>query len=404
MLTHDRLAQGLLAALRAQEFTAVIDPLDGGRPLRQPPSIDLAVVAFPRDAEPVAANVLLSRDHPDGLVAPLPADGGPQQQIGYLADLQDDSGLSIAWQPGADWDALPWKRLHGSGPRFVAPYPASLLKLMLAVGVARFADLDRLTLDERWAYQGQVRPVRAWVFDMLAVSCNRSTSALVALAHARALLDDEARGPHALHRLFAELELPTLRVAGTQPDGGWGNAAGAGVGRIQMTAWDSVRLLWWLEAGHDTPAPRWRGAQAWRLSPGSRAALLEGLTGQGLDVVLSSSALAGVPGWRPGIPNALHGAWRRPDGGAQVGDYEFPPLPPLPPPELQFAHKIGSTENYASDAGIVRGLAPWRRHYLVAMQSNLGKRYAPHPVCAGPWALPALGAAIDALLKKELEA
>jgi hypothetical protein len=401
MNSHDRLAQGLLAAVRAQDFGATPDPVDGGHTLRHFPSIDLAVVAFPASGAAVAANVLFSRDHPQGLVAPLPPDFGAQRWIAYLADRQRDDGVSEAWLPESDWSQLPFQALLGEGPRFVAPYPASLLKLMLAVGIARWVDLGHAQLDESWGHAGQRRPLRAWLFDMLAVSCNTATSALVALAHARGLLADERRQPHALHRLFAELGLPTLRFANTTADGGWGNAAGSGVGQIQMTAWDTVRLLWWLDP--DASSCPWLPASVWQLQAASREALLAGLREQGLDIVLSSGALAGVAGYRPGIPNRLQAHWRRSDGCAQVGDYLFPAAPLQPAPEVSFLHKIGNTENYASDAGIVRGIAPWRRHYLVALQTNLGKRYAPQPACAGPWSLPALGALVDDLMKELLE-
>jgi hypothetical protein len=56
-----------------------------------------------------------------------------------------------------------------------------------------------------------------------------------------------------------------------------------------------------------------------------------------------------------------------------------------------FAHKTGNTDNYASDAGIVRS---GDTHYIVALLSSLGKRYAPHERCATTWRLPALGAAV----------
>lgn len=400
MLSHESLAQALLDAVRAQDFAATPDPLNGGRPLREPPSLDLAVIAFPPGAVPVAANVLFSREHPEGLIAPPPAGHGAQTAIGYLADALDADGLSIAWQPGADWKAMAWRPLHGQGPRFVAPYPASLIKLMLAVGLAHWVDLGRIRLDERWGHAGHTRPVRAWAFDMLAVSCNNATSALVALAHARGLLDSERSGPHALHRLFERLGLPTLRFASTQTDGGWGNAAGAGVGQLQMTAWDTVRLLWWLDP--DSPPCPWLDAAAPRLQPASREALLAGLRGQGLDIVLSSANLSGLPGWRRGIPNALLPAWRQADGSVEVGDYRYP-AGPQPAAEVLYAHKIGNTENYAADAGIVRALRAQGRHYLIALTSNLGQRYAPQPGCAGPWGLAGLGAAVDAFLKAALE-
>ena len=44
-----------------------------------------------------------------------------------------------------------------------------------------------------------------------------------------------------LHGLLAASGLHTLRLANTKPDGGWLNRDGAGVGQLQMTAWDTVR-------------------------------------------------------------------------------------------------------------------------------------------------------------------
>ncbi len=405
MLSCDALAQGLLAAVRAQDFGATPDPMNGGLPIRHFPSLDLAVIAFPTGSEPVAANVLFSREHPSGLVAPACAGFGAQAGIHYQADLQDLDGNSIAWRPEADWSKLPFRHLHGAGPRFVAPYPASLLKLVLAVGVARWVDLGHGALDEPFAYEHELRPLRHCLFDMLAVSCNRATSALVAWGHQRGLLGPESeQEPHALHEMMAELGLPTLRFANTQANGGWGNAAGAGVGQIQMTAWDSARLLWWLDAS--APACPWLPSSAWRLQASSHAALMLGLEEQGLDIVLSSGSLAGVPGAQPGIPSGLRPQWLQADGSARVGEYNFPASEQAgeqSTAEVRFAHKIGNTENYSSDAGIVQALAPGRRHYIVALTSNLGSRYCPNDVGASTWRLPQLGAAIDALMKQHLE-
>jgi beta-lactamase class A len=82
--------------------------------------------------------------------------------------------------------------------------------------------------------------------------------------------------------------------------------------------------------------------------------------------VLSSGRQRGLPGWVPGLPDAP-----------------------------AFAHKTGSTDNYAADAGVVKSGG---RHYAVAVLTSLGRRFAPHEGCATTWRLPALGAAIDALL------
>jgi len=265
------------------------------------------------------------------------------------------------------------------------PYPASLLKLMVAVGVALGVDAGRFDWPARF------------VEDMIVASDNDTTTTLVALLHRAGLVD-------ALHARFAACGLATLRLDGTQPDGGWGNRAGAGVGRIQMTAWDTARLLWLLDA--DAPRAPWLAPGVQLVSDASRDRLRGWLDGQGLHEILSSTALAGVPGWVRGLPAAMPAHWIAADGSAQVGDERYPPdiRPANATAEVRFAHKTGTTENYGSDAGIVNGLAPRRRHYIVALISNLGARYAPREPCATTWKLPALGAAVDAVMAARLEA
>jgi beta-lactamase class A len=67
------------------------------------------------------------------------------------------------------------------------------------------------------------------------------------------------------------------------------------------------------------------------------------------------------------------------------------------PDAPRFAHKTGTTDNYASDAGIVHADGA---HYLVAVLSSLGRRYAAHEGCATTWRLPALGGALRGLLER----
>lgn len=359
-MTHQELAELLRSAVLAQDFGATRDPLNGGQVLRHSfPSIDLAVACFPAGGAPVFANVLFSREHPLGLVADMGARAGAVSNIRFLADQQDAQGRSIAWLPEADWQRLHWLPLQGdSGPRVVAPYPASLLKLMVLVGLAWLIDQGRSSWDEMLSFEGQRRSLRDWALDMTAISCNTATSALVMHLHAIGAIRRDAQGEchNEVQQLFARLGLPTLRLVNTRPDGGWGNAAGAGVGQLQMTAWDTVRLLWWLDP--DAPAAPWLPAHAPRLSAESRGQVLRALAAQTLCVLMPESLAT----------------------------------------ELCFAHKTGTTENYAADAGIVRAMAPQRRHYLIAMLSNLGSRYG-----APAARLTALGAAIDAALKQWLE-
>lgn len=382
------LAQALRQAVLAQRFEDTPDAMRQGAPLRHFPSLDLAVVAFPRRATPVWANLLFSREHPQGVIAATAAGAGAVQNIHYLADQRNAASDSFLWFPDSDWSRTEFQTLAGRGPqRFVAPYPASLLKLMVAVGVALGVDRGRFD----WP--------ALLVEDMLVASSNDATTTLVALLHRHALVEP-------LHQHFAALGLTTLRLRGTRADGGWGNGAGAGVGQIQMTAWDTARLLWLLDA--DAPPASWLRPDRQLVSVASRARLRGWLEGQGLHEILSSAALAGVPGWVPGLPARLPAHWIAADGSVQVGEESYPAdvRAANAAATLRFAHKTGTTENYASDAGIVRGLegsTSARRHYIVALLSNLGSRYAPGPPCAVSWKLPALGAAIDAAMARWLE-
>lgn len=344
------LAQGLLHAVQAQHFETTADRWCGGAPVQAFPSIDLAVVRFQPGAAPQAANVLFSREHPQGLTAEFSDTFGPVSNLCFDQDLQDAQGNSCAWAPGADWPRIAFRRLRGErGPRVVAPYPASLLKLMVAVGVGLAVDAGRCT------WPDALEP-------MIVVSSNEATDDCVALLHRCGMVA-------AMNTAFQQWGLPTLQLNDTTPEGGWRNANGAGVGHIHMTAWDTVRLLWLLDA--DAPPPPWLPAGTPNLQPATRAHLRAVLARQELDEILSSGRLRGVEGWVPGLPDAP-----------------------------AFAHKTGTTDNYASDAGIVKTA---HAHYIVAVLTSLGRRFAApdpgHDRCATTWRLPALGAAIHQLVE-----
>ncbi|MBA4174957.1 MAG: hypothetical protein C0505_00110 [Leptothrix sp. (in: Bacteria)] len=341
------LDQTLLAAVAAQDFAATADSWQHDAPIGHHPSIDLALAVFPPKGAPRWANVLFSREHPQGVVADIGDSAGSVRNVQFMADMRNERGESIAWLPGADWATLHFQPLAGNGPlRLVAPYPASLLKLMVAVGVA--LAFDRGLCDWPAALEA-----------MLVVSDNGSTNECVALLHRCGAID-------LLNGALAERGLATLQLHGTTPAGGWRNADGAGVGQIHMTAWDSVRLLWLLDA--DTPPPPWLPAGTpTLLAPASAARLIAALQRQKHDEILSSGALRHLPGWPRGLPDA-----------------------PV------FAHKTGSTDNYAADAGIVR---QGDTHYIVAALTSLGRRYAPVAAASTTWRLPALGATVHRIAK-----
>jgi hypothetical protein len=402
-MTHERLARLLLDVVRIQHFERTADKHLGGAPVRHMPSIDLAVVAFPNGRAPLWANVLFSREHPQGFVADIGSDAGVVRNVRFDADIRDEQQRSIAWLPDADWRRMRFPPLWGSGPqRFVAPYPASLAKLMLAVGVARLVDQGHCAWDDRLAYDGSAHRVAELCADMISVSGNNAATALVALLHRHGVL-----GPahDTLEDTFTLYGLPTLAFANTRPDGGWGNAAGAGVGQLRMSAWDSARLLWLLDA--DAPAAPWLApGTPPLLSAESAGRLRQWLEDQALHEVLSSTALAGEPGWVAGLPAQLPSRWIDEQGGVNAGGYTFAPdvRAAARAATLRFAHKTGNTENYAADAGIVWGLGPTRRcHYIVALLSNLGTRYAPGGNCATTWRVPALGRMLDAELARSIE-
>jgi len=338
----------LRSAVRELDFAATADALRGGGPVGAFPSIDLALAAFPRGRPAVWANVLFSREHPQGVVAEIDARAGAVSNIRFDADQQDAQCDSIAWLPGADWSRQRWQPLRpgdGRAQRFVAPYPASLLKLMVAVGVGLAVD----------------RGLAGWpaaLEPMIGVSDNDATTECVALLHRLKLIDP-------LNHRFADLGLATLQLNGTKPDGGWRNADGSGVGHIHMTAWDTVRLLWLLDPR--APPPPWLPPGTTLLQDAARAHLHGVLQRQQHDHVLSSGSLRGLHGWVPGLPDAP-----------------------------AFAHKTGSTQNYASDAGIVSAGGV---HYIVALLTSLGTRYAPHERCVTTWRLPTLGAAVHRLME-----
>lgn len=358
---------------------AVLDALAAGPRFDPFPNIDLAVLALPHGGAPVAANVLFSRDMPSGRVVDRAGGFGAVQGVRFLADARGADGSSPAWVAGSDWRQWPetsFAPLAGAGPqRFIAPYPASLVKLMVAVAVARLVDEGGAAWDEPWAHASAVGApapsVAQWCGPMITASSNEATHALVALLHARGFIRREGWLPgrpdsgqevnNALHALFERQGLATLRLAHTKPDGGWLNADGAAVGQLQMTAWDTVRLLWRLLADDAPPAP-WLPADAPPLlGAASRARLWGWLRGQTLPGALLISTAA----------------------------------------DATWAHKTGGTASYASDAGLVVGAGG--RRYLIALITTLGQRHVPQPGPAAPPALGRIGQAVDAWLKARLE-
>ncbi len=406
MIDNALLADALLGMVRDLQFEKIIDPENDHQAVSHFPSIDLAVVAFPDGGKPAWANVLFSRDYPDGIIAATGACAEAADNIRYLSDQTDAQGNSVAWLPHSNWERMTWTVLVDRGEhRFVSPYPASLVKLMVAVGVCNVVDTSARGWDAMWSFKDVQKSISAWTESMLVASNNDATYAMVALLHAGGLIHKNEGGEtNGLEYLLHSAGLDTLRLPNTQPDGGWRNADGAGVGHLQMTAWDSVRLLWLL--ADDLPEAPWpQASHAPLISTESRKRLWGWLADQGLHEILSSTIVAGVDGWQIGIPARLPQRWTTPQGGAFVEEHVFPPdiRPANAQATVRFAHKTGNTDNYASDAGLVTGLGSHTRKYLIAITSSLGRRYAPVAGCVTDWRIVQLGAAIDTWMEQNLE-
>ena len=72
--------------------------------------------------------------------------------------------------------------------QFMAPYPASLFKIMVAFHVMRMIDSGKISLDTEYVYEiagakPEPRKIRDWLEPMITVSDNYATSALLKMLH-----------------------------------------------------------------------------------------------------------------------------------------------------------------------------------------------------------------------------
>lgn len=417
----------LLEAVREARFEDTIDfgPFEdvcpGARfcpvpaqPVKHMPNLDVAVIELDAGGHAVrAANVLLSRDYPDGVVVPIDVAGGPAGSWGASDvrwrrwDIDRYNGGTFNQHNGKQitvkgWtdnppltaadDIIPGR--EEASLEFVAPYPASLFKLVVAYRIMRLVDLGQLDLDQlhSWdptagqdakgkevdlpyhagrapAHDTRTRPIRAWMESMITVSSNDATRALLKLLWDR---DDLP----AMHEELRALGLGTLQVNGTDSASGrrWLP------GQIHMTSLDTARLLWLIHGRADTlwKDPYGHAVPASLLSDGSRAFLNSLLDQQGFHEALSTTNLCGAPSVNPGIPALVDERWINADGTVTVDGYPYgrDVRPCNRAAEVVFGHKTGLTFNYGANAGIVRSL-PGKpdRHYVISFIASLGYRY-----------------------------
>jgi hypothetical protein len=368
------LAVLLRQAIVGQGFDEVRDTLRGGR-VHQTPNLDTAVIELDSSGHATAAaNVLLSPQYPDGTVVPL------------------DDNLSTDQVRWRRWDDAEWDGNHGRGTvdamagrqnapiDFMSPYPASVLKLLVGYGVLQLVDRGTITLTEQYRFDPAgashgvcgdtaTKPVRQFFDEMITVSDNGSTCALIKLLH-----DHDAVGR--LNRQFRDLGLPMLQLAGTRAVDGGGNW-----GHIQMNALDTAKLLMIVNGGPGALWTRPDGTAVTQalLTTESRRFFLHVLAEQGLNQVLSTTNWCGRAYPAPGIPQHTAYRWIDPvDGTMTVGRrvYGQDIRPCQARAEVTYLHKTGLTDTSANDAGIVRSLPGRRcRHYIVVVHANLGDRY-----------------------------
>ena len=396
----DWLAERLRSLVDQQRFADVVDVRTGVPPTAVP-NVDAALVELDAAGRPVAAaNTLLDDEHPHGVAVPVGAD---------LA------ATGVRW---THWSNTLWaERATGSpgfagaanGPiEFMAPYPASVFKLMVAFGVVRLVDRGSVRLEADYGYEpgpsgcpaglaSGRHPVSWWLDSMITYSDNHSACAMLHLLHDRGAVDS-------LNATFRWLGLSTLRIVDTSSDGGGWSFDG-----LTMTGLDTARLLLLFT---DAPGTLWRTPTGTpvtsALLTGSSRAVIRGLLAQqGLNQALSRANWCGQTYPPVGIPQRVAQRWVDPATGAVSvhgrafgGDIR----PCNASAEVEFAHKTGLVPSAGADVGVVTALpgAPPRR-YVVAVFSNLGctlvDSAAPTDgTCRYTGKLATLGAGIDALM------
>lgn len=432
------LETAVLSAVRDAGFAEVFDfgpanedrsvPPGSARKIGGTPNVDVAVIQFDRRGAMVACvNVLLSRDYPDGRVVPVDSNTCAAAVRFRRWDIDrwnggtfdSETGRQLTQKgwvdnpPMTDADDIVPGRTNAT-LEFMAPYPASLFKVMVAFHIMRMVDGGILTLETPITYtvpdqKEETHPLRDWMDPMITWSDNRATRALLQMLHRR----DHIK---LLNREFRDLGLDTLQINGTRAIDGYGWAPG----QIHMTALDTARLFWLIDGA---PGELWHDAEgkpvtANFLSDSSRKYLKQLLGDQGLNEALSTSNLPGMKNVSPGIPSKVASRWIDPTNGTVTTagvNFGVDVRESNAQAEVAFAHKSGLTYNYGSDAGIVTSLPgkPFR-HYIIAILANLGYRYVDEafadrtqspsadPVSPISYTqrIPGLGRAIDDAVKK----
>ena len=313
------LEAALLAAVRDAHFEQVLDfgPVEALCPgastcpsspgqAREVPNVDVAVIEF--DEEGVvrrAADVLSSCDDPSGVVAPVDVAGGPAGSYGVSAvrwrgwDIERFDGGTFDPTTGTQLTTKGWHDQpertdvddivagrEGVPLEFMAPYPASLFKLVVAFRIMRLVDEGVVHLDQDVSWDPT--PAAAPVFLELVMELHAGElptpggSATASAApgddghnsaparrHDAAAAGLARRHDHPLRQRLGPVPAEAAvgsrrpsrhacRTAGPGPrqpaDQRHRSRHGRGwlPGQIHMTAMDTARLLWLIDGGSGT--------------------------------------------------------------------------------------------------------------------------------------------------------
>ncbi|WP_279582140.1 serine hydrolase [Fodinicola feengrottensis] len=337
--------------------------------------MDATVIELAADGHALsAANVLQSPQYPNGRIVPLDANLSTDQ---VRWRFWDDTQWDANGGRGTD-DVIAGENQHAPID-FMSPYPASVLKLMVGFGVMQLVDKGEIKLDDPYSYvragttgsacgTNVTKPIRQFFDEMITVSKNESTCALIKL-----LWDHNAVS--GLNQQFVDLGLPYLRLVGTNPQNGgtWGGS--------NMNSLDTAKLLMILNgaAGRLWTAPNGSPVTKALLTDSSRQFFLSELGQNALSQVLSTTVWCGRAYPAPGIPAKLADRWVNPTNGTVTADgrvYGQDVRPCNAAAQVTYAHKTGFVDTSGQDAGIVQNLpGKASRHFIVVVHTNLGTRY-----------------------------
>jgi hypothetical protein len=442
-----RLAAGLLTAVATTaQFSTLVDfSNNNGKGAAKPaeflPNVDTAVIELGGSGQVVGvANVLYDRDSPQGYEVAIDPTTMSTTGVEFSRWRQERWDDAAAWAagPAAGDVTVP---VASPAKRYMAAYPASVLKVMVAHSIYHLIDDGQLALDTSVTYHedttkkakdpgrtcaygpsqlapnphpqadGATDTVASWLDQMITVSDNFATCVLL-----QAINDKGALAQANQH--FQDLGLTSLRMQPAFPvvGNGWSS------GTMSMGALDTAKLML-LAAG--APGTLWLDPNGQPVTAGvltatSRAHYQALLAEQSFNEVLNPVNLCGSPDAAPGIPSTVPQRWVDPATGNVVTydgdlaiDFGFDTRPCDSAAQVTFAHKTGLTYNAGSDTGIVRALPGQDgRWYVVATLTNIGNRFGDADwarskpnACEGapyvcyPRGFGRLGRAIDDLVK-----